>query len=76
MNPRFLVLIGLVTATWLWLRSRRRGHPVFAPALPVVICPLHGIAFDAEKEVCPECGQDPNWRSLKAPIAISAACPE
>ena len=28
-----------------------------APPLPVVRCPIHGIAYDAELEVCPDCAK-------------------
>ena len=31
---------------------RRRPEP-----LPVVRCPIHGIAYDAELEVCPDCAK-------------------
>jgi hypothetical protein len=34
-----------------WL-LRRRPAPV-----PVVRCPIHGIAFDAELEICPDCSK-------------------
>jgi hypothetical protein len=34
-----------------WL-SRRRPAPV-----AVVRCPIHGIAYDAELEVCPDCAK-------------------
>jgi len=33
----------------LWLTGRR---PV---AIAVVRCPIHGIAYDAELEICPDC---------------------
>lgn len=39
---------GLVLA---WMR-RRRPAPV-----PVVRCPIHGIAYDAELEMCPDCAK-------------------
>ena len=28
-----------------------------ATPLPVARCPIHGIAFDAELEVCPDCAK-------------------
>ena len=28
-----------------------------ATPLPVVRCPIHGIAYDAELEVCPDCAK-------------------
>jgi hypothetical protein len=34
-----------------WL-LRRRPAP-----LPVVRCPIHGVAYDAELETCPECSK-------------------
>ena len=44
---------GLAVA---WAR-RRRPLPV-----PVVRCPIHGIAYDAELELCPECAKTPATR--------------
>ena len=44
---------GLAVA---WAR-RRRPAPV-----PVVRCPIHGIAYDAELELCPECAKTPATR--------------
>jgi hypothetical protein len=35
----------------LWLGGRRS-----AP-LPVARCPIHGIAYDAELEICPDCAK-------------------
>jgi hypothetical protein len=43
--------LGLV-----WLSGRR------PPAVPVVRCPIHGIAYDTELEICPDCA-----RSSEAP---------
>ena len=34
------------------LVSRRRPAP-----MPVVRCPIHGIAYDTELEMCPECAK-------------------
>jgi hypothetical protein len=34
-----------------WLR-RHRPAPI-----PVVRCPIHGIAYDAELETCPDCAK-------------------
>lgn len=34
------------------LLFRRRPAPI-----PVVRCPIHGIAYDTELEVCPECAK-------------------
>jgi hypothetical protein len=39
---------GLAVA---WAR-RRRPAPI-----PVVRCPIHGIAYDAELELCPDCAK-------------------
>lgn len=36
----------------LFLLGGRRATP-----LPVVRCPIHGIAYDAELEVCPDCAK-------------------
>ncbi|MGH7366606.1 MAG: hypothetical protein ACREKQ_01000 [Candidatus Rokuibacteriota bacterium] len=36
------------------LGLRRRGGRGPAP-IPVARCPIHGIAYDAELEVCPDC---------------------
>ncbi len=36
----------------LLLLGSRRADP-----LPVARCPIHGIAYDAELEVCPECAK-------------------
>jgi len=33
-------------------RGGRRSTP-----LPVARCPIHGIAYDAELEVCPDCAK-------------------
>jgi hypothetical protein len=35
----------------LWLSGRRPA------AIPVVRCPIHGIAYDTELEVCPDCAR-------------------
>ena len=34
-----------------WARRRR------AASVPVVRCPIHGIAYDIELEMCPECSK-------------------
>ncbi len=26
---------------------------------PIVRCPIHGIAYDEEREICPECAKSP-----------------
>ena len=44
---------GLAVA---WARRRRP-----APG-PVVRCPIHGIAYDAELELCPDCAKTPATR--------------
>ena len=38
--------LGLV-----WLSGRR------PTAVPVVRCPIHGIAYDTELEICPDCAR-------------------
>jgi hypothetical protein len=35
----------------LWLAGPRPA------AVPVVRCPIHGIAYDTELEVCPDCAR-------------------
>jgi hypothetical protein len=35
----------------LWLAGRRPA------AAPIVRCPIHGIAYDTELEVCPDCAR-------------------
>jgi hypothetical protein len=35
----------------LWLSGRRSA------AVPVVRCPIHGIAYDTDLEVCPDCAR-------------------
>jgi hypothetical protein len=35
----------------LWRSARR------TPTVPVVRCPIHGIAYDTELEVCPDCAR-------------------
>jgi hypothetical protein len=37
-------------------RRARRGRA----SVPVVRCPIHGIAYDAELEICPECAKTPS----------------
>lgn len=34
-----------------WLSGRR------PTAVPVVRCPIHGIAYDTELEICPDCAR-------------------
>jgi hypothetical protein len=34
-----------------WLAGRR------PTAVPVVRCPIHGIAYDTELEICPDCAR-------------------
>jgi hypothetical protein len=36
----------------LLLLGRRRSTPI-----PVARCPIHGIAYDAELEICPDCAK-------------------
>jgi hypothetical protein len=35
----------------MWLSGRRPA------AVPVVRCPIHGIAYDTELEICPDCAR-------------------
>ncbi len=38
--------------------AREAGQtPAPPPALPIVRCPIHGIAYDDEREQCPECAK-------------------
>ena len=47
------VLLAMgVLGLGLFLLGGRRATP-----LPVVRCPIHGIAYDAELEVCPDCAK-------------------
>jgi len=46
------VLATAGAALVLGLLSRRRPAPV-----PLVRCPIHGIAYDTELEICPECAK-------------------
>lgn len=41
---------------------RRRPAPV-----PVVRCPIHGIAYDTELEVCPECAKTQTVTGVAGP---------
>lgn len=45
-----LAMAGL--GVGLMLRGGRRSSP-----LPVTRCPIHGVAYDAELEVCPDCAK-------------------
>jgi hypothetical protein len=46
------VLASAGAALLFGLLFRRRPAPV-----PVVRCPIHGIAYDTELEMCPECAK-------------------
>ena len=46
------VLATAGAALLLGLFFRRRPSPV-----PVVRCPIHGIAYDTELEICPDCAK-------------------
>jgi len=52
-------LSGATLVGWAMARSRRRAFVLpkgaGVPTLSLQRCPLHGIAYDAEKEVCPAC---------------------
>jgi hypothetical protein len=51
-----LAMLGAATvalATLVWRGRARRS----VPDLRVVRCPIHGIAYDAQLEVCPECAK-------------------
>jgi hypothetical protein len=54
-SGRVAAAVGLVMGglgLGLLLLGNRRATP-----LPVVRCPIHGIAYDAELEVCPDCAK-------------------
>jgi hypothetical protein len=57
------VLATAGAALVLGLLTRRRPPPV-----PLVRCPIHGIAYDTDLEICPECA--------KTPAATGPAGPE
>jgi hypothetical protein len=46
------VIAATGAALIMGLLSRRRPAP-----MPVVRCPIHGIAYDTELEMCPECAK-------------------
>ena len=48
-------VLATAGAALLGLLLRRRPDPV-----PVVRCPIHGIAYDTELELCPECAKTPS----------------
>jgi hypothetical protein len=51
----FSVAVAAVLG-WLLVRAwggRAPSGPI--PQMPIVNCPLHGIAYDEEREVCPQC---------------------
>jgi hypothetical protein len=56
-----LAALGLLAAAVAWLVAGRRRAEVDAVraggALDIARCPLHGIAYDRELEVCPECAR-------------------
>ena len=47
---------GVLAMALLGLGLLRRGRQRPA-ALPVARCPIHGIAYDAELEICPDCAK-------------------
>jgi len=52
-------LSGAALVGWAVVGSRRPAsvlpEEAGVPSLSLQRCPLHGIAYDAEKEVCPAC---------------------
>jgi hypothetical protein len=46
-----VIATSCATLAFGWLRRR---HP---ESVPVVRCPIHGIAYDTELEICPECAK-------------------
>jgi hypothetical protein len=46
------VIAATGAALIMGLLSRRRPAP-----MPMVRCPIHGIAYDTELEMCPECAK-------------------
>jgi hypothetical protein len=51
-----IVAVAAVGLGLRWRSGRR------APAVPVVRCPIHGIAYDTELEICPDCARAPGAR--------------
>jgi hypothetical protein len=48
------VLVGAVlggAAVWMLRRGPKPSGP------PIARCPVHGVAYDADLEVCPECSK-------------------
>jgi hypothetical protein len=74
---RLAVLEGLA-ALVAWLgpgRRRDAGEPVRAGGhLDIARCPLHGIAYDRELEVCPDCARldETEHRAEGVPAASGA----
>jgi hypothetical protein len=60
---RVVVAVVLaVTALALWRRTRPAappGDPRPGVRSRIVQCPIHGVAYDAELEICPACATAP-----------------
>jgi hypothetical protein len=61
MSRRILGVVVSVAIGWLLLHVWGRGPTrPSVPNLAIVNCPLHGIAYDADREVCPSCAKGPS----------------
>lgn len=60
---RWRLLAMLAGLGWIGWRAARAGREASDATatreLTIVTCPLHGIAYDAERELCPECAKAP-----------------
>lgn len=57
---RRLLLGGRGWLGWQITRAAREtGDATATRELTIATCPLHGIAHDAERELCPECAKSP-----------------
>ena len=57
--PRRLVPASILVALAAGLAVPLLRRAAARPAPLIVRCPLHGIAYDPELEVCPECVKPP-----------------
>ncbi|MGH7322806.1 MAG: hypothetical protein ACRELA_24730 [Candidatus Rokuibacteriota bacterium] len=55
-------LAFVVSGSVLMITRRCRSRPSYPPDTPglaIVRCPIHGIAYDRERESCPQCARQP-----------------
>ena len=58
MRTRTVAVAAAAALGWFLVRSLGGRAPVApVPQMPIVNCPLHGIAYDQEREACPECAK-------------------